>query len=469
MAGIQTKARQWTGQATIAATCGLLALAAPLHGAVTSNWQNATNLNNDFSTPTTNWDNGHVPVDGDTAVFGLDATYTVTFSADTTTSAFRVTSGNVTFDLGSHKYGQTATNAETPPVVGAIIGDADGDDATLTILNGTLSSDSSATSGRRVIGNASGSTGKLIVSTGGKIAGNGRYITVGNSGEGTLEVINGGQISNVYSYIAAASGSVGHVTIDGAGSKWSTSSSPYIAHGANSRADILISNGGIFYSGSGTIADATGAEAEIDVTGTVSIWQAGVTTLGGAGSATLNISNGGALNSNGTRSFTIASTGIVNLKGSGALDFGTKSPVAFNGGTLNVTGLSNTLKGSTVTFDDAAHFNITLAAGQANASAAHVDVGAAPLTLGANGIDVLLDSGFMPHAGDAFTLLSWTTPATWTLDPSLVHLPDLDGGMSWDISNLVSGGTIIVVPEPATATLVGIALAGWMFTRRRGS
>jgi hypothetical protein len=41
--------------------------------------------------------------------------------------------------------------------------------------------------------------------------------------------------------------------------------------------------------------------------------------------------------------------------------------------------------------------------------------------------------------------------------------------MSWDISSLVSGGTIIVVPEPATATLVGIALAGWMFTRRRGS
>jgi T5SS/PEP-CTERM-associated repeat protein len=451
----------------MAAAVGLLAFTASGRAAVTSNWQNATGLNNNFSTPD-NWDNTHAPVDGDTAVFGSSDTYTVSFGGDATTSAFQVTSGKVTFDLGTHKYTQTATYTEDPPVAGAVIGNASGDNASLTILNGTLSS-GSVSSDRRVIGNAAGSTGKLTVSTGGILSGTGRYIFVGNSGDGTLEVINGGQINNVYSYIAAASGSVGHVLIDGDGSKWSMSSTPYIAHAANSKADILVRNKGILYTGTALIADATGAEAEITITGSGSKWQAGSnTSFGTVGTATVNVLDGGAINANGSnRNFRVHANGVVNLQGSGTFDFGAQT-ISFIGGTLNVTGLSNILKGGEVTFDDDAHINITLTADGVNSADSSLHLGT-ELTLGANGIDVALENGFTPVAGDSFKLLSWDSSPNWTLDPSLIHLPGLDGGMYWDTSNLVSGGTISVVPEPATAALVGIILAGGMFRRRRGS
>lgn len=46
-------------------------------------------------------------------------------------------------------------------------------------------------------------------------------------------------------------------------------------------------------------------------------------------------------------------------------------------------------------------------------------------------------------------------------------LPELTGGLFWDVSRFTTSGVIVVVPEPARALLVLLGLAGMMWRRRR--
>jgi len=53
---------------------------------------------------------------------------------------------------------------------------------------------------------------------------------VGNYGEGTLNIMAGGVVSNRWSQIGFRSGSVGTVTVTGEGSEWNNSSKLYVGH-----------------------------------------------------------------------------------------------------------------------------------------------------------------------------------------------------------------------------------------------
>ena len=64
----------------------------------------------------------------------------------------------------------------------------------------------------------------------------------------------------------------------------------------------------------------------------------------------------------------------------------------------------------------------------------------------------LLDD-FIPTLDDAFQIFE-VTDLLGTF--SSVLLPDLSGNLSWDHSDLYSRGTLSVIPEPATLTLLAV-------------
>lgn len=82
-------------------------------------------------------------------------------------------------------------------------------------------------------------------------------------------------------------------------------------------------------------------------------------------------------------------------------------------------------------------------------------------------LKVSLINSFAPQNGDVFDILNFSS-LTGTF--STVDLPILTGGYSWDLNDLYNNGTISVVPEPATLTMlltVLVAMCAWTATGRR--
>jgi len=81
------------------------------------------------------------------------------------------------------------------------------------------------------------------------------------------------------------------------------------------------------------------------------------------------------------------------------------------------------------------------------------------ITVG-NVLEVDCIDGWQPAAGDYYRLLEFGSISGAF---SEVRLPELEGGLSWDTSDLYSTGAIAVIPEPATLALLalgGLALIG---------
>jgi hypothetical protein len=71
----------------------------------------------------------------------------------------------------------------------------------------------------------------------------------------------------------------------------------------------------------------------------------------------------------------------------------------------------------------------------------------------AGGLEIELLDDFIPTLDDAFQIFE-VTELLGTF--SSVLLPELSGNLSWDHSDLYSRGTLSVIPEPATLTLLAI-------------
>lgn len=67
--------------------------------------------------------------------------------------------------------------------------------------------------------------------------------------------------------------------------------------------------------------------------------------------------------------------------------------------------------------------------------------------------------------GDAWDLFDWNTAPTATFNS--VNLPALPVGLTWNSSDIYTGGTISVVPEPSSAALLSIFAATTLLRRRR--
>ena len=97
-------------------------------------------------------------------------------------------------------------------------------------------------------------------------------LTVGDISAGLLTIQNGGTLtSGGGGTIGNQSGSIGIVTVDGAGSSWTTGSSG-LAVGNNGTGTLTIQNGAAVSSNGGSIGAASGSTGTVMVTGAGSSW-----------------------------------------------------------------------------------------------------------------------------------------------------------------------------------------------------
>ena len=216
--------------------------------------------------------------------------------------------GTVTVDGA----GSTWTNISTVSVGKTGTGE-------LTIRNGGKVSNSQG-----LIGENSGSTGTVTVDGAGSTWTNSGTLIVGNYGAGELTIQNGGTVSSATGAIgngnAATATGNGKVTVDGAGSIWTISSTLYA--GGSNTGTLIIQNGGTVSSNSGNIGNGTTGNGTVTVDGIGSIWtNTGALTVGDLGTGTLIIENGGKVSSSGGQMYignNSGSAGNVTVDGAGS-------------------------------------------------------------------------------------------------------------------------------------------------------
>ena len=142
---------------------------------------------------------------------------------------------------------------------------------------------------------------------------------VGDMGNGTLRITNGGSFTSPGSgYIGYGSGGSGTLIVDGAGSTWSGLSELNV--GGSGTATLRITNGGTVASSSGYIGSSNNATATVIVDGTGSTWSdAGDFDVGNSGKGTLTVTNGGTVTDNyGTIGNALSGPGTVAIDGAGS-------------------------------------------------------------------------------------------------------------------------------------------------------
>ncbi|MCI0334884.1 MAG: hypothetical protein L0228_16850 [Planctomycetes bacterium] len=282
----------------VLAICMMLTVSSAAH-AVTTSWN--TDVSGLFTTAA-NWDNG-VPDSDDTAIFNRGFVgYTVTFPGGTifeppvnyAINYLRVNNNHVNFVWNDSFPLQASPSLSVlNPDVSIVVGENAGE---VGILGTTLASFSGANTS---IGRAPGANGTLNV-VGGTFSMSGN-LDVGDSGTGTLNVTNGGDVVSSLSHIGQFTGGEGHVTVSGTGSSITV---PQLYLGGSPSSPG--SSGG----GAGTLTIQDG--------GTVSTGTEAQSYIGFRGSGALNIQNGGSFSGSATISFDHGSTGTVMVTGPGS-------------------------------------------------------------------------------------------------------------------------------------------------------
>lgn len=165
--------------------------------------------------------------------------------------------------------------------------------------------------------------GSQWISTGG--------LTVAASGNGTLHIANEGVVSNTTGIIGAVANSTGTVTVDGPSSSWTSSST--LTVGNFGRGTLSITNRGVVSNTAATIGSAANSTGTVTVDGTGSTWtNSGILTVGNSGTGALTLSNAGVVSAaSATVAVGGASRGVINI-GAAAAD------AAAAPGTLILTG-----------------------------------------------------------------------------------------------------------------------------------
>lgn len=130
-------------------------------------------------------------------------------------------------------------------------------------------------------------------------------LIVGDSLSGTLTISDGGSVLNDWAFIGNLNGGVGSLTVsgrDGLGtpSTWTSLAPVYIGNESGSNGELRILDGGLARGTSGSIGGQNGSVGSVVVSGPGSTWELDklyTFEIGGSGSGTLHIDNGGAAHS----------------------------------------------------------------------------------------------------------------------------------------------------------------------------
>ncbi|WP_218244947.1 autotransporter domain-containing protein [Pseudomonas sp. 09C 129] len=203
------------------------------------------------------------------------------------------------------------------------------------------------------IGTESGSQGSVTIAGAGSTWTHAGHLMIGAAGHGTLNVEDGGQVSNDFASIGDQAGSFGLARITG-GSTWKTSA---LWVGQRGQGELIVDGGSKVSSAlPGFIGAEAGSEGIATVSGPGSSWSMtafgndGRLEIGGGGTGTLNILDGGSVVSkNGVIGLSKGSKGAVKVSGQGSSWSMTASG---NDGRLEIggggTGTLNILDGGSV-------------------------------------------------------------------------------------------------------------------------
>ncbi len=237
-----------------------------------------------------------------------------------------------------------------------------------------------------MLGANSAGQGTVTVTGAGSSLGSGSYIYLGNVGRGTLDVSNGGSVASTGPVrFGTEAGGIGVATVTGTGSSLTAGSGLYI--GDKGQGTLTVSNGGKVNAGSSIgIGNASTGVGTATVTGAGTVLGAnGDVAIGNFGRGDLTVSDGGSVSAGGNAliGYTAGSAGTVTVSGSG-------SSLAVNGFTQVGNAGNGTLTASNgATLSLAGGFALGLAASGVGTTT----VTGAGTTLGTNGNAVIGSAG----------------------------------------------------------------------------
>lgn len=194
------------------------------------------------------------------------------------------------------------------------VGKVNGSSGTLNVENG-----GAVSSRAGYIGDLNGSTGAVTVTGAGSTWTTGNYsLFVGKTGDGTLNVEDGGDVSSMTGIIGEYG--IGVATVTGAGSTWTTNNSSLIVgiH-SGSNGTLIVKDGGAVSSGVSYVGNNFNSTGLVTVTGAGSSWSTSSLAVGNNGDGTLNIEDGGIVSSGtGHVGFDGSSTSVATVTGTGS-------------------------------------------------------------------------------------------------------------------------------------------------------
>ncbi|MGJ3244270.1 MAG: PEP-CTERM sorting domain-containing protein [Opitutales bacterium] len=269
-----------------------------------------------------------------------------------------------------------------------------------------------------------------------------------SANSGTVNITDGGRLD-----VLGSLTSDGSVNVQGA----TLSVSDSATNQANG--SLSVTNGSAFFNGGLTNqGDLVVGSDDADLYGDINNQAGARISAAGGATATLHdalTNNGEVVVTSGSRLVVLGdASGGGNYPGAGTVEFASGFSPGNSPGSVTFGG-DVALQGTTDLVFEAA----SLAQGS---SYDHIDVAGNLQTAGT--LTLMLLDGFQPGAGDAFDLLDFGS-----LEGGFdtLNLPALDGGLSWDTSQLQAIGSLQVIPEPATTGLVLLGALGLVVAWRR--
>jgi len=209
---------------------------------------------------------------------------------------------------------------------------------TLQILNGGTTT----TSVNAALGEQSGK-GTATVDGQNSVWTVGGKLTVGDSGTGSVFATHGGSLSVTdVAVLGAQAGSSGNVFVDGKGSTFTVAAPSSLVVGGAGAATLTISNGATVASGDSVIGRDPGSKGQVTVDGVGSSWAAGTSLqVGKGGVGQLDVVNGATVTTSG--GLDVGSRGVMAVLSGGKVDSanGSVGGMLGSAGSLRVDGVGS--------------------------------------------------------------------------------------------------------------------------------